>query len=227
MPAGQRYPGAPTKMVRAYHVIFTTYGFWLPNDPRGSWSDFVRNWELLKFGNATKVTTRRSLAHDAHDAALRAAAKRALQYPPVRFDGLQARAVARGFARAVRRTGCVVHACSVMRDHVHMVIARHRYEVEKLVGLLKGDATRQLVAEGRHPFVDYVEEGATPPTPWVRNCWKVFLNDDHGIERAIAYVKNNPIKEGYREQSWSFVNPFRGQRDPSGTPLNVGRSYDE
>ena len=37
-------------MVRAYHAIFTTYGFWLPNDPRGSWSDFVRSWELFKHG---------------------------------------------------------------------------------------------------------------------------------------------------------------------------------
>lgn len=23
------------------HVIFGAYGFWLPNDPRGSWSEFV------------------------------------------------------------------------------------------------------------------------------------------------------------------------------------------
>jgi len=34
-------------MVRAYHVIFGMYGFWLPNDERGSWSDFVGSWELL------------------------------------------------------------------------------------------------------------------------------------------------------------------------------------
>ena len=46
--------------VLAAHVIFTAYGFWLPNDPRGSWSDFVASWELLKFGRATKVTTRAS-----------------------------------------------------------------------------------------------------------------------------------------------------------------------
>jgi hypothetical protein len=28
-------------MILGYHVIFGAYGFWLPNDPRGSWSDFV------------------------------------------------------------------------------------------------------------------------------------------------------------------------------------------
>src|SRR5437899_6098149 len=50
-------------MVLASHVIFTTYGFWLPNDPRGSWSDFVAAWELFRAGGpATKTTTRRSVA---------------------------------------------------------------------------------------------------------------------------------------------------------------------
>ena len=42
-------------MVLAYHLIFTAYGFWLPNDPRGSWSDFVRAWELFITGKATKT----------------------------------------------------------------------------------------------------------------------------------------------------------------------------
>ena len=45
-------------MVHGYHVIWGTYGFWLPNDPRGSWSDFVASWELLRFGAATKSQER-------------------------------------------------------------------------------------------------------------------------------------------------------------------------
>ena len=40
-------------MVHGYHVILPMYGFWLPNDPRGSWSDFVRKWELVRFGRAS------------------------------------------------------------------------------------------------------------------------------------------------------------------------------
>ncbi len=31
----------PPVMIHAYHVIMGAYGFWLPNDPRGSWSAFV------------------------------------------------------------------------------------------------------------------------------------------------------------------------------------------
>ncbi len=37
-------------MIVGYHIIFGMYGFWLPNDPRGSWSDFVGSWELYRFG---------------------------------------------------------------------------------------------------------------------------------------------------------------------------------
>src|SRR5689334_1058503 len=65
-------------VIVGYHVIFSTYGFWLPNDPRGSWSDFVGSWELLRYGPATKTTQRRSLAYDQHDRNLRKAAKSAL-----------------------------------------------------------------------------------------------------------------------------------------------------
>ncbi|MEX2215722.1 MAG: hypothetical protein WD768_16545 [Phycisphaeraceae bacterium] len=85
--------------VIAYHLILTAYGFWLPNDPRGSWSDFVRAWELFRFGGpATKVNTRRSLAHQPHDRAKRKELNDHLARPPVLFNGLQARAIARGFA---------------------------------------------------------------------------------------------------------------------------------
>ena len=89
-------------MIVGYHVIFSAYGFWLPNDPRGSWSDFVGSLKLFRYGRTTKTTERRSLADNEHGRALQDAAKPALKYPPVNFSGLQARAVARGFARYLR-----------------------------------------------------------------------------------------------------------------------------
>jgi hypothetical protein len=92
-------------MVRWYHAILTAYGFWLPNDLRGSWSDFVGAWELYKFGLATKTNEKRSLAHDPHDIALRRAAKAALKYPPVRFDARQRVAVGAGFGQQLPRVG--------------------------------------------------------------------------------------------------------------------------
>src|SRR3954469_25606358 len=97
-------------LVHWYHLIITAYGFWLPNDPRGSWSDFVGAWELYKFGPATKVNDKRSYAHDPHDRAARRAAKQALRHPPVRFDVEQRQLVLAGFAQAVAESGYRVFA---------------------------------------------------------------------------------------------------------------------
>src|SRR5881398_3226660 len=91
--------------VVAYHAIITNYGFWLPNDPRGSWSDFVRKWELLLYGEATKVTVAHSVAHLPHNRRLRYAAKEVLDFPPVRFSDEQIQALGWGFARYIEKSG--------------------------------------------------------------------------------------------------------------------------
>jgi REP element-mobilizing transposase RayT len=198
-------------MVIAYHVIFSTYGFWLPNDPRGSGSNYVGSKVLLRFGRATPVTTRRSVAAVPHDSERRRAAKRALRYPPVFFSGIQARAVGRGFGQCVARSGLTIWACAILPDHVHLVIARHRCSVEQMVTQLKGTATRRLLEEGLHPGgTAAVDEGRLPPV-WGRGLRKVFINNPAEVRQRIAYVEQNPLKEGKPRQHWSFVTPYDGR----------------
>jgi REP element-mobilizing transposase RayT len=187
--------------------IMTAYGFWVPNDPRGSWSDFVASWELFRYRKATKTDTRRSVAATRHDSALRQATKAALKYPPVLFNGLQARAVGRGFARSIEKGNLRVYACAILPDHVHLVIGRHRCLIEMLVNFLKGEATKQLIAESIHPQQECQSKGRVP-TCWARNSWNVFLNTAADIVRAIQYVERNPMKENKPAQHWTFVTPF-------------------
>jgi len=195
--------------VRAYHLIITTYGFWLPNDPRGSWSDFVRSWELFRFGKATTTDERRSLARDQHNAAIRRQAKAVLARPAVQFTGQQAVAVAKGFHAYFDRSDCRLYACSILPEHVHFVVQRPGYPIEQAANLLKGSATRRLAADGLHPFVEARYGDGTLPSPWARKCWKCFLTRDEQIERAVGYVQDNPVKDGKRRQRWSFVTPMR------------------
>jgi REP element-mobilizing transposase RayT len=195
-------------MVLGYHVIFGTYGFWLPNDPRGSWSDFVGSWELFRFGRATKTERRDSLAWEPHDQHLRVAAKRALKRPPVQLSGLQARAVGRGFATAVERNGITFWACAILPEHVHLVIARHSSRIEQIANWLKGAATRALLAEGLHPFAALAQADGKVPKCWAQGEWKVFLDKEEAIHRAIRYVEDNPQKEGKPRQHWPFVTPY-------------------
>lgn len=196
-------------MILASHVILSCYGFWLPNEERDSWSEFVRSWELFKkFGPATKLTTHRSVAKMPYDRARRAAARASLKYPPVRLNGLQARAIASGFAIQCAKSGYTVYACAIMHNHAHLVVARHKYDVMQVVNLLKGAASRQLEREGVHPLRAYAREDGSLPSPWASKCWKVFLNDLDDVSAAIEYTNGNPGGEGLRRQEWKFVREF-------------------
>jgi hypothetical protein len=189
----------------AFHLIISAYGFWLPNDPRGSWSDFVGSWELLKFGPATKANDRRSYAHDPHDMVLRRAAKQALKYPPVRFNDVQRDAIALGFDRSCAEGGYRCFACCIGYDHAHLVIQRHSREMTVIAGHLKAGATRVLLDRNIHPLMNYIGKRGGPPTPWSEGCWKVFIDSDDQLSKAIAYVERHPAKEGLCAQTWGFV----------------------
>jgi REP element-mobilizing transposase RayT len=195
-------------MVIAHHIIFGAYGFWLPNDPRGSWSEFVAAWELFRFGPATKTDERRSLAAEAHDVRLRREVKKSLKYPPVVFNGLQARAVARGFADFVQNNGLIVRACSILPEHVHIVVERYRYKAEQIANLLKGAASRKLREEAIHPLMKYPTRSGRLPKCWARRQWAVLLNGEAELISAIRYVEDNPVKEGKKQQHWRFVTPM-------------------
>ena len=196
-------------MIHGYHVIFGTYGFWLPNDPRGSWSDFVASWELAQFGKATKSLERQDVDLSQWSE-WRATAQKALKSPAVTLTGEQARAVGAGFAKGISKSRFTIWACSILPEHVHLVIARHTFQVEQIANLLKGEATKRLKAESLHPQARFVDAKGKLPSLWAERQWKVYLDTAEAIENAIHYVEENPIKEGKRPQKWSFVTPFAG-----------------
>lgn len=163
---------------------------------------------FLAGGRATTTDTRRSVAGAPHDYQARMRIKEALKYPAVVFNGRQAQSVAYGFAQMADKSGYRIHACSNLPQHVHLVIGRHKYKVESVVRLLKGQASRTLEDHHRHPLAQFKLPDNTLPTPWASKCWKVFLNTPEDILRAIAYVEYNPIKDGKRAQKCRFVVPY-------------------
>src|SRR5881409_2656280 len=108
-----------TNMIMAYHVIFGAYGFWLPNDPRGSWSDFVGKWELVHFGRSTKSVERVQLtAEEEHQ---RWVAKQSLKYPAVCFTAAQAEGIGQAFETLCRKRNYSIWACAILPEHTHLV----------------------------------------------------------------------------------------------------------
>ncbi len=188
--------------INAYHVIFVTYGSWLPNDPRGSWSNFIGSWNLFRLGKPFPVKPPDTSTHELPpDLQFKQKAGKLLRYPPVCFSGKQALAVAHGFAMAKKEGEYSIFACAILPEHVHLVIGRHPDRtIGRIVSHLKARATRQLSLEALW------EKNSV----WANGYWKVFLDVDKDIRQAIQYTEENPVKEGKPYQHWSFVTPYWG-----------------
>jgi REP element-mobilizing transposase RayT len=171
----------------------------------------VAAWELRRFGPATKTLDRisyRDLSTDQRR--LLDEAKQCLHFPPVHLTDRQIDVVASGFEMAVARFGIAIWKCSILPEHVHMVLARHRYKVEQVVNLLKGEATKALKKAGCHPLGTYRLPNGKTPTPWAKKLWKQFLDSHDAIVNAMRYVRENPEREGRPQQHWCFVTPYAG-----------------
>jgi REP element-mobilizing transposase RayT len=103
----------------------------------------------------------------------------------------------------------MILACSILPQHVHLVIARHVYDAEQVANLLKGEATKQLKKDSLHPQQSYADKNGKLPSVWAEKQWCVFLECADAVECAVQYVEENPVKEGKPKQTWSFVTPYR------------------
>jgi REP element-mobilizing transposase RayT len=153
------------------------------------------------------VNVRQSLARRPFDPVKRAAAREALKYPAVSLTGIQARAIARGFADYAAKADVSILACAILPQHVHLVVGRHRLNVEQLVNQFKGAATRHLIDEAIHPLAKFQGTKRRPPKAFARGQWKVFLDTNVDVVRAIRYVEGNPLREHLPRQQWWFVRP--------------------
>ena len=193
--------------VIAYHSIFSTYGFWLPNDPRGSWSEVVRRWDLLKHGAPSKVNTRKSVASRRHDSKKRERAKNAMKHEPIVFTGKQAQLVGSAFRTYTTKSQIPVFACAILPNHVHMVIGCHHNDVRQTIGRLKQVAT---IALRKH---EDEKNAMQTISPWAQRSWHVYLSKERDVLRAIRYVEENPIRAGLKRQRWMIVQSYHTNSD--------------
>lgn len=196
-------------MALGFHIIVSTYGFWLPNDPRGASAPFVGSDALFQAaGTARPVAHRRSVAGVPHDRAARLAAKHALKFPPVRFTGPQAKIVAQAVAEVAGNREIPVWAFAILPDHWHGVIGGAA-DTTMFIGACKRTANSLLDLAAAHPLQAF-REGKHVPSAFGGGHWKTFLDTSDAVRGAIRYVEANPVKARLPAQRWSFVAPFGG-----------------
>ncbi|HEY8750662.1 MAG TPA: hypothetical protein VIM11_21940 [Tepidisphaeraceae bacterium] len=200
----------PRPLVIAYHLVWTVYGSWLPNDPRGSMSTEVRNSLLddlgtLHHGRKRVQPASREIRNFYESANPR------LAFPSRPFSPAEIDEVAGAFSKVIESCRYTCYACALMPDHVHVLIRKHRDLAEAMIQDLQRESHIALRSAGffdlDHPV-------------WGGCGWKVFLDSPQDIRRIIQYINSNPGKAGRPAQNWSFV------REYDGWPLHRGHSLD-
>jgi len=110
-------------MIIAHHLIWTGYGWWLPNDPRGSMSREIRVERVAELGPAHYGRKRVQPPSRAVGAFYRDAGD-ILKNPLLTLDEQDVSVVARAFSEVIRIRCYTCYACAIMPDHVHLVIRK-------------------------------------------------------------------------------------------------------
>ena len=201
-------------MIHAYHVIWGAYGFWLPKRSTRLVVRLCRVmgvsplWPDDAFDPAPRYRPR--AMDDMAGRRRRASGSRRSNLP------VAALAIGSGFSIGVRKSRFTIWACSILPEHVHLVIARHTYKVEQICNLLKGEATKQLKAESLHPQQRFQCGNGKLPSLWAEGQWKVYLDSEEAIEEAIHYVEENPTKEGKPLQNGRLSRLSPASTSPAG-----------
>jgi len=196
-------------MIPAFHAIWTAYGWWLPNDPRGSWSEEVWHPEIRDLGERYLGRRPEQPTPDALRDWL-ASAQGELRHDPTILDGPAALAAARGIRSQREKHGYALLALAVLPDHVHAVFRRHRHRYERVIGGLKAVAGNRVRRHwGTEPDASsrtrLNRRKETRPV-WARGYWIRYLNTDTHIASAVRYVQRNPVRMGLPAQRWSFLS---------------------
>jgi REP element-mobilizing transposase RayT len=195
-------------IVIGYHLIWTAYGYWLPNDPRGSMSktiacDVIAELGALHYGRKQVQPSARAVGE------FRDRAKDVLKYSLLDFSPANFSTIADGLAECIREQRYTCYACAIMPDHVHALIRKHKHQAEDMLDNLQEVSRLRLRTVGLRTFDHPV---------WGGPGWKVFLDTPADLRRTIRYIQENPVKWRLPKQCWEFVTPY------DGWPLHPGHS---
>jgi hypothetical protein len=105
-------------MIAGYHLIWTAYGTWLPNDPRGSTSTSVRNEAIAGLGDLhygrKRIQPAGKIIHEFYDAA-----SAVLKHELRTISEAESILIGESFGSVIRQRNYTCYACAVMPDHIH------------------------------------------------------------------------------------------------------------
>src|SRR5262249_25387478 len=103
-------------MVAGYHLMWTAYACWLPNDLRGSTSAEIRAERIASLGELHQG--RKAIQPNANEIrAFFKLAEELLAHPRRIFNDEEALVIAKSFAKTIKNRVCTCYECAMMPDH--------------------------------------------------------------------------------------------------------------
>lgn len=186
-------------MILGHHLIWTVYGWWLPNDPRCTSSHEIRVEPLaslgaMHYGRQHPGPSRQQLQE------FHASAQDVLAHPVLLLSDEEIAIVGKALGEVIEERGYTCYACAILPEHVHMLVRRHRDYAEVMLEAFQEESREALLDAGRRLRVHPV---------WGGPGWKVFQDSPEGMVRVERYILDNLSKAGRPPQPWPFIKPLR------------------
>ena len=195
-------------IVIAHHLVWTAYGWWLPNDPRGSNSEYIAGEAIAELGELHHG--RKKIQPAGWEIrAFYGRAREVLRFPLLTFDESARNEIGAAFAAVIEAERYTCYGCVIMPDHIHLLMRKHKHTAEEMIDHFQR-ASRDRLIEFQHRTTDH--------PVWGGPGWKVFLDHPDEVRRTIPYIEKNPLPLRLPKQLWPFVKEY------DGWPLHPGHS---
>ena len=176
------------------HAIWTTYGTWLPGDPRGHWPPLFDFYgRLSEAGHKFNMP----------DATTLSRAQSLLKEPPKRLRpdeiALTAQTIADQLAPGMPGEFWTIRAAAIEPTHVHLLFGRLRDDIAKVVGRIKSRCSSEILK---------LPANAGRSRVWTEKYWKVYLFDEDGMYAVQKYVQEHNTRRGLPANPWDWVCPL-------------------
>ena len=165
-------------MANTWLLTWTTYGTWLPGDPRGS---VTRVREGAQSGGPRVEYDQPGTAYIGAVPGLARAAANSMRGPPIWLTQSQAEHTLAEFKNTAAYRQWSLLAAAIMTNQVHLVLcAPDELSSSKLMQILKSYASRKLNQQFGKPRSE---------TWWTSSGSKRRLPDDRAVRNAVNYVR--------------------------------------
>jgi hypothetical protein len=176
-------------MTCGIHLIWTTYGTWLPGDDRGHWSAlFDLYGHIRERGGRLNVP----------DAETRTFVRSRMTEPPKWLTPEEIAVVAAEFGVQMGPPHPPAWAAAIEPNHVHLLVGPVAEDIARYAGRLKG---RTSSAVGDLPA------NASRRRVWTSGYWKVFLFDEEGVVAVKQYIDAHNLRRGLPAEPFPWITP--------------------